>query len=155
MSEVQTIDLEYVPRPPQRMLHLRTARFLIVVSHRRMGKTIFLIMELLNALLTLKLKRPRFAYLAPTYAQAKRVAWDELVERCRKIPNVKVNQKELTVSIDRPWMDDTGKIMLLGAENPDSLRGIYLDGAVLDEYGSMSSLVLPEVIYRSGILSRG
>ena len=43
-----------------------------------------------------------------------------------------INQAELRV--DFP---NGGQIRLYGADNPDSLRGIYLDGVVFDEYAQM------------------
>ena len=85
--------------------------------------------------------RPRYGYLAPTYRQAKAIAWDYLKHYTSGIPGRKVNESELWVNLpgDR-------QVRLYGADNPDSLRGIYLDGAVLDENGLMASKTFPEVI---------
>jgi hypothetical protein len=38
------------------------------------------------------------------------------------------------------------KIRLFGADNPDSLRGLYLDGVILDEYADMRPRVWGEII---------
>lgn len=86
-------------------------------------------------------KNPQLAYIAPTYGQAKRVAWDVLKEYLKNIPFVEFNEAELRADIKRPSMGDRVRIMLLGAENPGALRGLYLDGVVLDEYAEMN----PEV----------
>jgi hypothetical protein len=67
-----------------------------------------------------------------------------LKEFVAHIPNVKTNEAELRVEIPRG--DDFIRIMLLGAENPGSLRGIYLDGVVLDEYAECDPTIWGEVI---------
>ena len=46
--------------------------------------------------------------------------------------------RSLRLEIPRPDKGDVITIWLLGAENPDSIRGIYLDGIVLDEYAQMN-----------------
>lgn len=85
-------------------------------------------------------ERPRLAYVAPTYTQAKAVAWDYLKHYTRSIPGAVVNESELRVDfLDR-------RIRLFGADNPDSLRGQYFDGIVLDEMGLMKAQVWSEVI---------
>jgi phage terminase large subunit len=57
------------------------------------------------------------------------------------IPGVAVNESELR--IDYP---NGAQVRIYGADNPDALRGIYLDGIVLDEYGLMAPNVWGEVI---------
>ena len=73
---------------------------------------------------------PRVAYIAPTFTQAKRIAFDYLKVFAEKIPMVRFHETEL-----RCDLPNGGRIQLLGAENPSSLRGIYLDYCVLDESG--------------------
>ena len=109
--------------------------------HRRFGKTHLAINELIDCGLRCTGKNPQYAYIAPTYGQAKRVAWDVLKEYLKEIPNVEFNEAELRADIYRPSLKDKVRIILLGAENPGALRGIYLDGVVLDEYAEMN----PEV----------
>jgi hypothetical protein len=84
---------------------------------------------------------PRYAYIAPTYRQAKAVAWDYLKQFAGKIPMVRFHETEL-----RADLPNGSRIQLLGSENPDSLRGIYLDGAVLDEMADMPESLFPEII---------
>ena len=92
------------------------------------------------------LRNPQFAYIAPTYGQAKRVAWEMLKDYTRQIPGVVVNEADLRVDIPRPGSSDKVRLMLLGAENPGSVRGIYLDGVILDEYAEMDPSIWGQVI---------
>lgn len=64
----------------------------------------------------------------------------------KDLPFVEINESELRVDIKRPHIRDRVRIMLLGAENPGNLRGIYLDGVVLDEYAEMMPEVWSQVI---------
>jgi hypothetical protein len=134
-------DLGYRPRPPQLEIHhaVNRNRFTVVVAHRRMGKTVSAILHLINAALNNEQKDPRYAYIAPTYAQAKRVAFDYLVEYTRPL-GAKVNIAELRV-------DFLGRrISLYGSENGDSLRGQYFDGVVLDEIGDQNPKIWNEIL---------
>jgi len=97
--------------------------------------------ELIKGALTCELERPRFAYIAPFHKQAKQIAWDYAKHYSKVIPGVKFNEAELR--IDYP---NSGRLQLFGADNPDSLRGLYLDGVVLDEYGDMSPRLFTEVV---------
>lgn len=83
----------------------------------------------------------RFAYLAPTYAQGKAVAWDYLKHYSSPIPGVKINESELRIEYP-----NGSRIRIYGCDNPDSLRGLYLDGVVFDEYALMSPRVFAEII---------
>lgn len=86
-------------------------------------------------------ERPRCAYIGPTYRQAKAIAWDYMQYYARPVPNVGFNQSELRV--DYP---NGGQARIYGADNPDNLRGIYLDRATLDEYGMHPAKTFSEVI---------
>ena len=86
-------------------------------------------------------QRPRVAYIAPTYRQAKLISWDYAKEFTRPVPGVAYNESELR--IDFP---NGARLQLLGADNADSLRGIYLDAVVLDEYALMAPRVWSEII---------
>ncbi len=97
--------------------------------------------EIVDQAMRCKRKNPQYAYIAPTYGQAERIAWDYFKQYTRDLPGVEYNATKLTITIPRPAYQDRIKIMLLGAENPDSARGIYLDGVVLDEYGMMQPSV--------------
>jgi len=72
-----------------------------------------------------KLKNPRFAYIAPTFKQAKSIAWDYMKQFTDKIPYIKFNETELRVDLP-----NGARITLLGAEILMD-KSIYLDGCVL------------------------
>ena len=137
------VTIPYQPRVLQLKIHeqLDAHRFGVVVCHRRFGKTVMAINHLIRAALTCERERPRFAYLAPTYRQGKTVAWDYLKHYARPIPGFAPNESELR--IDLP---NGSQVRIYGADNPDALRGIYLDGVVLDEFGLMQGKVWSEVI---------
>ena len=137
------IIIPYTPRVLQAKLHNELGRFNVVVCHRRFGKTVFAINQMIKSAiqdLQTGKKAPRYAYLAPLFKQAKTVAWDELKRLLRDFPDVKFNEAELRA-------DFMGaRIQLYGADNPDTLRGIYLDGVILDEYAQMNPKMYSEVI---------
>ena len=137
------IVIPYTPRVLQAKLHNELARFNVVVCHRRFGKTVFAINQMIKSAvedLQTGKKAPRYAYLAPLFKQAKTVAWDELKRLLKDFPDVKFNEAELRAD----FMD--ARIQLYGADNPDTLRGIYLDGVILDEYAQMNPKMYSEVI---------
>lgn len=130
MAKKNEIDIGYTPRPLQREVHklLDANRFCVLVMHRRFGKTVCAINHLLKRAIEEKKPNPRLAYVAPTYRQAKNVAWDYLKQFSERIPGTKYHETEL-----RCDLANGARISLLGSENPSSLRGIYLDMAVIDE----------------------
>jgi phage terminase large subunit len=136
----------YSPRVLQAVLHRELKRFNVIVCHRRFGKTVFCINEMVDKALYCNLKNPQYAYIAPTYGQAKRVAWDILKDAVKNIPGAVANEAELRVDIPRPDKGDRIRFMLLGAENPGSIRGIYLDGVIMDEMGEMDPIVWSQVV---------
>jgi hypothetical protein len=109
-------------------MHMRKQRWACLVAHRRAGKTVACVAELIDAALRCKKPNPRFAYVAPFYTQAKDIAWTYVKEYGAKIPNATLNESELR--LDLP---NGARVRLYGAENYDRMRGIYLDGVVLDE----------------------
>lgn len=143
---VKRISTGYMPRRLQELLHHSLKRFNVLVCHRRFGKTVFAINELIDKALQNTLRNPQYAYIAPTYKQAKMIAWEYLKDYTKKIPGSEYNKQELTVYIYREATDDHIKIILLGAENPDGLRGLYLDGAILDEYAQCDPIVWGQIV---------
>jgi|TARA_B110000908_G_scaffold169287_1_gene226110 hypothetical protein len=138
---VEIVETGYKPRIPQKEIHkaIKKHRWTVAVCHRRMGKTVCAINQLIHSALQCDRKAPQFAYIAPTYSQAKRIAWDYLKEYTRPLGGI-ANVAELRV-------DFMGRrISLYGADNPDALRGIYLDGCVIDEYGDVNPQLFTEVI---------
>lgn len=109
---------------------------------RRFGKTTYAINVLVEEAL-LK-NKSLFYYVAPTYRQAKQIAWTMLLESTRKLPKAllkKTNESELYVEIG-----NGSRIYIKGADDPDSLRGVGLDGCVLDEYADMKQNVFEDIV---------
>lgn len=141
MTEQIDLVAPYEARDQFKPLHHRKTRWGIAVAHRRAGKTVACVNELIRRACGCTQLNPRFAYVAPQLNQAKDIAWQYLKEGCAFIPGVKTNESEL-------WVELPGgaRIRIYGADNPDRLRGIYLDGAVLDEFGDMDPTVWSQVI---------
>lgn len=136
------IVIPYKPRIHQVAIHdaLDENRFVVAVCHRRFGKTVAAINELIRKAMTNPKESPRYAYISPTFGQSKRVAFDYLIKFTRPL-NPEINISELRA-------DFYGRrISLYGADGGgDNLRGIYLDGCILDEVGDMNPRVWNEVI---------
>lgn len=141
MARRVSVTIPYTPRPLQKEIHETLSRFNVLVCHRRFGKTVLVINQIIKDAMNNKKKNPRYAYIAPLYRQAKQVAWDFLKEYTQNIPMRMVNESELRVDLP-----NGARIQLFGADNPDSMRGIYLDGACLDEYAQMSQRMWSEVV---------
>ncbi len=136
--------LPYDPRDWQRTAIKQLNRFSVLVLHRRAGKTVFDVMQSIIAVLSCPLKRPQAAYIAPTYSMAKKIAWDyykEFLEPLRLKRLVSFNESALRVDFK-----NGGKIYLLGSEEPDAIRGMYMDHVVLDEYQMMPADFFEKVI---------
>jgi len=150
MTVPQTISFGYTPRPIQAFLHQtirqKKIRFFVAVCHRRFGKTKFALGELATAGFECEHHNPQYAYIAPTYGQAEKIAWTYLKEMFINYPGVEKNEAKLRIKIPRHDRGDFITIWLLGAENPDSIRGIYLDGCIFDEYAQMSPIIWGEII---------
>ena len=140
MEEVIDVELDYKPRDVFLDFHERQQRWAVIVAHRRCGKTVSCINELIYKALIENKEDGRYAYVAPYYSQAKNIAWDYLL-RFSKPVMAKANQSELWVELI-----NGARIRLFGADNADSLRGLYLDGIVLDEYADMRPRIWGEII---------
>jgi phage terminase large subunit len=137
----QQISLGYEARPQFAGFHARKQRWACLVAHRRAGKTVACVMDLVDAALRCPKPDARFAYVAPTYTQAKDVAWLYLKRFTAPLPGVEQRESDLTVNLP-----NGARIRLYGADNYDRLRGLFFDGIVLDEYGDMDPRAWPEVI---------
>lgn len=141
MASTPTIDLGYRARRQFVPFHARKKRWGCIVAHRRAGKTVACIMDLVDAALRCDKPNARFAYIAPQYNQAKDVAWAYLKQYTAPIPSMGHNETELRVDLP-----NGSRIRLYGADNYDRLRGLYFDGVILDEYGDMDPRAWPEAI---------
>lgn len=121
--------------------HDRKERFAVGVAHRRCGKTVACINDLIRQAVTCQKPNGRFAYVAPYYNQAKDVAWTYLKQYAAPVMAGSPNESELRIPLIGGH-----QIRLYGADNPDRLRGLYLDGVILDEYADMHPGMWGEVI---------
>ena len=122
----------------------------MLVCHRRFGKTVLAVMALIDAALRFKAGEDgRFSYVAPYYRQAKEVAWLYFRKYCAPVPGVRFNESELKVSFPNGAV-----IGLHGSDNPDSMRGVYFDGVVMDEVATMRGEVWGEIV-RPALADRG
>lgn len=135
------IHTGYTPHTFQLQAHLAMKRFSVLVCHRRFGKTVKAVNTLIDSALRCTKTDGHFAYVAPQYNQAKSVAWGYVKRYGLVVPGTKVNESELSIVFP-----NGAKVRLFGANNPDSLRGLYFDGIVLDEVADMPPEVWGEVI---------
>ena len=142
----QRIVIPYKPRDQLLPYHDRTERWSKIVAHRRLGKTVGCVNDLIKwALTTSTLGRdaapPRFSYIAPTYTQAKDVAWSYLKYYSSPIPGIEARESDLTIIYPNRSI-----VKLYGADNYERMRGIYNDGVVIDEPAQIDPRAWPEVI---------
>lgn len=143
------IQIDYTPRDQFIPFHQRNQRWAALIVHRRGGKTVACVNDLGARAIYTQKENARYAYLAPFYRQAKDVAWAYLKYYLKPVIS-KTRESELRVElINGAW------ITLYGADNPDALRGIYLDGVILDEFGDCrpslwGQVILPTLVDRGG-----
>lgn len=127
------VVIPYAPRRAFLPFHGRTQRFAVGVAHRRCGKTVSCINELIKSALMLEREHPpgRLAYIGPQLNQSKDNVWQYLKHYAAPVLRDK-NEGDLWVELV-----NGARIRLYGADNPDRIRGAYLDDVVLDEYADM------------------
>jgi hypothetical protein len=135
------VVIPYKPREQFVPYHGSDRRWRIIVAHRRAGKTVACVNQLIRSALTCDKPEPRCAYVSPLHKQAKDVAWSYLKRFGAVVPGTEINESELRLDFA-----NGGRVRLYGADNPDGMRGIYLDDCVLDEFADMRPRMLPEII---------
>jgi hypothetical protein len=135
------IRLGYQARPQFAAFHRRKQRWSCIVAHRRAGKTVACVMDLIDAALRCKKPDGRFSYVSPTYTQSKDTAWSYLKRFTTDIPGVEQRESDLMV-----LFPNGSRVRLYGADNFDRLRGTYADGMVIDEYADIDPRAWPEVL---------
>lgn len=138
---MKLVVIPYKPRDVFKPLHYRTERWAVIVAHRRAGKTVACINELIKSAINFQGIDGRFAYVAPFYSQAKSVAWDYLKRFTAVIPGAVPNESELRVDLP-----NGSRIRLFGADKADALRGMYFDGLVADEFGDWKPSIWQYII---------
>ncbi len=119
-----------------------TTRFKVVAAGRRCGKSrlsaVTLLIEALNCV-----EGSAVMYIAPTLGQARTIIWDLLHELGRPvIKSSHINNLEITLINGK-------KILVRGADNPDSLRGVSLTYVVMDECAFIKEDVWQKIIRAS------
>lgn len=140
-----TIDLGYRPRQWQRECHIRRKRFTVLALHRRAGKTELALRQLLDSALRCQLELGLFFYVAPLLKQAKAIAWARLKQIVAPLVMAglaEVNESELWVRL----RSNGAIIRMYGADNPEAMRGVRLDGVVLDEVADIKPETWREVL---------
>lgn len=145
MTNQLNITLPYVPRPWQKREHERTARFQVLALHRRAGKTRYALMRLIDAAVDCKKELGFYIYLAPFLKQARTIAWKELkkiLEELIGLGAVKINEADGAIT----FVHNGACIRIFGGDNPDAIRGVRLDGAVIDEVAQAKPEVWQDII---------
>lgn len=110
----------------------------MLVLHRRAGKTTAILNHLQRD--AIRVPESQYAFIAPTYKQAKRIAW-KMLKKIALITGAVPNEAELSMNYPNGSV-----IFLAGSENIDSLRGISLWGGAQDESSQQPSNLFSEVI---------
>jgi hypothetical protein len=139
------IDLGYRPRAWQRECHANRRRFTVLALHRRAGKTELALSELIDKALRFPHELGLFFYVAPQLKQAKAIAWQRLKQKTMPLQLAglaEANESELWVRLTT----NNATIRIYGADNPDAMRGVRLDGVVLDEVAQMKPEVWDDIL---------
>jgi phage terminase large subunit len=134
------VVIDYAPREAFKAFHQRKQRWACLVAHRRAGKTVSAINDLIRAAVMCKSRNPLFGYIAPYRSQAKSVAWGYLKQYAAPISQ-QANEQELEITLV-----NGAKIRLFGADNADAMRGLGFDGVLLDEFGDFKPSVWGSII---------
>ncbi|NCU42657.1 MAG: hypothetical protein EOM19_08200, partial [Candidatus Moranbacteria bacterium] len=109
-----------------------THRFRVINCGRRFGKTTLAVEEIKGIALS---KNARIAYIAPTYQQARDIAWQMLINELKPIIT-KLNESRLELEVNN-LKKGTSLIQLRGWESIETLRGQAFDFLVIDEVAMM------------------
>ena len=143
-APLDEIVLPYKPRRHFLPLHASKARWKFAVCHRRAGKTVALANTLIKAALENPRTDPppRYAYVGPSFDQTKDLVWGYLKHYTSAIPGIRHLEGDLIVVFP-----GGANIRLYGgALAYERMRGIYLDGAVLDEYPLLAPQAFTSVV---------
>jgi len=114
-------------------------RFVVSACGRRFGKTYVALRELARAA-----SKPNqmVYYVAPSYRMAKTIVWDQLKGKLKDLRWIEAsNEAELKLRLKNGSV-----IYLKGADNPESLLGVGLNYAVLDEYQDIDPKVWYQIL---------
>src|SRR5688572_16800521 len=138
------VVIPYKPRKHFVGLHLSPKRWKFVVAHRRAGKSVAEINEMIKRALQNPrvFPHPRYAYVGPSFAQTKDLIWGYLKHYTANIPGIKISEGDLQVTLPN------GATITLygGASAYERMRGLYFDGIVLDEFPLLNPSVFSTVV---------
>ena len=154
------IKLPYKPRGIwETYLHSELSKYhyAVIVAHRRFGKTIGMVNHIIRDAWNNTKISPVYALIGPYRNQMKKIAWEPLKHYTWNIPGRKVNESDMYIELPSryPGQAAGARIYILGADNEDSIRGLYFDGVIMDEYADMSrsiwtTIVMPAIQDREG-----
>ncbi len=102
-------------------------------------------MELLDHALQFKQDLGMFFYVAPFLKQAKAIAWSRLkqrIEPMRQHGVVDVNEADLSCT----FKHNGAVIRIFGGDLPNAMRGVRLDGCVIDEVAQIKPEVWTDIL---------
>lgn len=134
VGKVREISTGYTPRPGQAVLHRKLKRFNVLMLHRRFGKSVFAINEMIDQALRNNKKYPVYGYFAPTFNLVEEIAWGYFQQFLKEVPGVEFNQQKLRIKIHRQQLGDHITIQLKSTDQLTAAIGKYYDGVVLDEF---------------------
>ena len=144
------LKIDYTPRSAFIEFHQRNTRFTAMCCHRRAGKTVACIGDLITRAVYTQKPKAKYAYVGPFRQQAKEIAWEYLKSMSEEVRKGAPRESDLRITLL-----NGSTITIYGADNPDSLRGLYFDGMVIDEYGDCrpslwGDVLLPTLLDRRG-----
>ncbi len=102
-------------------------------------------MELIDKAMKTDKELSMFVYVAPFLRQAKAIAWARLkskIEPLRRTSVIDINEGELSVR----FKHNGAIIRLFGGDNPDAMRGLRLDGIVMDEVAQLKNELWTDIV---------
>ena len=121
------------------------ARFLVLALHRRAGKTELALKKLCNAAVKNRQDLPLYFYVSPYLKQSKAIAWARLKQMVAPLlpwGSVEINESELYIR----FLHNNAMVRIYGADNPDAMRGVRLDGVVVDEVAQVKPDVWDDIL---------
>jgi phage terminase large subunit-like protein len=135
-------DLNFSLLPWQQDVFKDTTRFKVIAAGRRCGKSRLAA----TTLLIEGLRCPQGSavlYVSPTMGQSRQIIWDLLLDLGKEvIQSSHVNNLDITLI-------NGARIYVRGADRPDTLRGVSLTYAVLDEVADIKPEAWEQVIRAS------
>ena len=146
-TSTPNIVIPYKPRPLQKKFHINARRWNVCVMHRRFGKTVMAVQWLVRSLIECKHKNPQGMFIAPTFSQVEKIAFEYLKEATEVFPGVKFNKAKLRCEIPHPQLGKITIHLLSGSSDScEQIRGLYGDAVVLDEFQDLPAKLFPQII---------